>query len=136
MLIFYQNLKILVLTGKQLFKYWRKNIPITYLQKMGYLLAKNLNGVSYKLQILHTTKLPRALKKTYIADPVVKMELEIWKYLTNFFLCQNIWRPVLMPVFNSSPNAYFIPLSSQLKIGHQKGQPEESKEKLGLGCQV
>ena len=39
-----------------------ENIPITYLPKMGYILAKNPKGVSYKLQILHTIKLSRAQK--------------------------------------------------------------------------
>ena len=52
-----------VLTGEKLFKYWRKNIPVTYLSKMSYLLLKNLFLVSVKLQIQHTSKLPYAEKK-------------------------------------------------------------------------
>ena len=64
MLIFHKNLKIPVLTGKQLFKYLRKNIPVTYLPKMGYLLAKNLKGVSDHLEIWHTKRFCGALKKT------------------------------------------------------------------------
>ena len=58
------KLIIPVLTGEQLFKYWRKNICITYLPKMWYLLAKNLLLVSVKLKIWHTDKLPHAEKKT------------------------------------------------------------------------
>ena len=41
LLNFDPNLIFPVLTDKQLFKYWRTNIPITYLPKMGYLLAKH-----------------------------------------------------------------------------------------------
>ena len=63
MLNFVPNMIIPVLTGEKLFKYWRKNIPVTYLSKMGYLLAKNLLLVSDKLQIRHTSKLPYAEKK-------------------------------------------------------------------------
>ena len=47
MLIFYPNLKIPFLTGKKLFKYWRKNISIRYLPKMRY-----LQGVSKKRYFL------------------------------------------------------------------------------------
>ena len=64
LLNFDPNLIISVLTGEQLFKYWRKNICIRYLPKMWYLLAKNLLLVSDKLQIRHTSKLPYAEKKT------------------------------------------------------------------------
>ena len=50
-------------------------------------MAKNLNGMSHKLQILHTTKLHRAQKKPnitflYRTPFIVKMEFEKYKYLT------------------------------------------------------
>ena len=55
------KLIIPVLTGGQLFNYWR-NICITYLPKMWYLFAKKMFLVSVKLQIQHTSKLPHAEK--------------------------------------------------------------------------
>ena len=63
MLIFDQNLKIPVLTVKHLFKYWRKNIFVTNLPKMEYLLAKNLKGVSDHLGIWHVKRFCGGLKK-------------------------------------------------------------------------
>ena len=45
---------------------WMKNIGITYLSEMWYILflKKNMLLVSVKLQILHTNKLPRPEKNT------------------------------------------------------------------------
>ena len=44
------KLIIPVLTGEQLFKYWRKNICITYLPKMWYLLAKTCSWCQWNLK--------------------------------------------------------------------------------------
>ena len=52
-----------VLTGKELLKYWRKNIPVIYLPKIGYLLAKNLKGVSDHFEIWRALRFCGALKK-------------------------------------------------------------------------
>ena len=59
---------------------------------MGYLLAKNLKGVSSKLQILHTIKFFCALKKnlkiTFLDRTpfIVKMEFENMKIFASIFL--------------------------------------------------
>ena len=42
---------------------FRKNIAITYLSKMWYIFAKIVFLIQDKLEILHTSKLPRANKK-------------------------------------------------------------------------
>ena len=52
-----------VLTGKELLKYWRKNIPVIYLPKIGYLLAKNLKGVSGHFEIWRALRFCGPLKK-------------------------------------------------------------------------
>ena len=57
---FVPNFKISVLTGKELYKIWGKNIFFEYLSKMCHLKAKNLLLVSEKPQILHRRKLCRA----------------------------------------------------------------------------
>ena len=71
MLIFDPNLKIPVLTGKKLFKYWRKNIPVKYLPKRGYLLAKNLKWVSDQFENQHAIKFcsEKTLKITFWSGP-------------------------------------------------------------------
>ena len=88
MLNFDRNLKIPLLAGHQLLKYLGKNVFIAYLSKMCYLLPKNLMGVSDKHEILHTSKLSHAEKKTskslfYLWPPTWSK-----KYLkfTNIFL--------------------------------------------------
>ena len=99
LLNFDPNLIIPVVTGEQLFIYWRKNILLPYLPKMRHFFGKKLNGVSDKLQILHTTKLPQKnLKIIFIPDPVL---CEIGKYniLCNFFFVWNI--SIFRLVFNS-----------------------------------
>ena len=58
------HLRILILSGKKLQKYCEKNDSLEYLSKMLYLLPKNLLWVSGNPEILHTTKLTRAQKKT------------------------------------------------------------------------
>ena len=58
------NLKISIQSGKKLYKYCEKNDSLEYLSKMLYLLPKNLLWVSGNPEILHTTKLTRAQKKT------------------------------------------------------------------------
>ena len=58
------NLKISIQSGKKLHKYCEKNDSLEYLSKMLYLLPKNLLWVSGNPEILHTTKLTRAQKKT------------------------------------------------------------------------
>ena len=63
MLIFDQNLKIPVLTDKNCSNIEGKIFPSHICQKWDIYWQKNLKGVSYKLQILHTTKLTRAQKK-------------------------------------------------------------------------
>ena len=81
---------------------------------MGYLLAKNLNGVSYKLQILHTTKLPRAQKKPqnnflYGTPFIVKLgsKSENWNF-HNFF-----------PIFTKGIEAKLNELESESDISSQ-----------------
>ena len=59
-----RNLKISIQSGKKLQKYCEKNVSLEYLSKMSYLLPKNLLRVSENPEILHTTKLTRAQKKT------------------------------------------------------------------------
>ena len=56
-------LKIPLPAGQKLSKDSGENIPIKYLLKMWYWLAKNLLRVSAKLEILHTSKLMCAEKK-------------------------------------------------------------------------
>ena len=114
MLIFYQNMKIPVLTGRPLFKYLRKNIPIAYLLKMGYLLAKKPKRVSDQFEILHTTKLSCAQKKPQnnflVPDPVhcENRILRIQIVYLIFFFVKNIWCAVLRLVFNLSLNFIHI----------------------------
>ena len=57
------NSKISIQSGKKMQKYCEKNNSLEYLSKMLYLLPKNLLWVSGNPEILHTTKLTRALKK-------------------------------------------------------------------------
>ena len=58
------NLKISSQHGKKLQEYCEKNDSLEYLSKMPFLLAKNLLRVSANSEILHTTKLKSAQKKT------------------------------------------------------------------------
>ena len=58
------NLNISSQFGKKLQEYCEKNDSLEYLSKMSYLLPKNLLWVSGNPEILHTTKLTRAQKKT------------------------------------------------------------------------
>ena len=84
------NLIIPVLTGKELLEYWWKNILVIYLPKMGYLLAKNLKGVSDHFEIWRALKFCGALKKklkiTFWPEApfIVKMDFQIWRNL-HFF---------------------------------------------------
>ena len=60
---------------------------------MWYWLAKNLLGMSDKLEIFHTSKLPHAEKKPqnnfFVWAPIiVKMKFEKYKYFTNFFMAK------------------------------------------------
>ena len=58
------NLNISSQFGKKLQEYCEKNDSLEYLSKMPYLLAKNLFWVSANSEILHTTRLKPAQKKT------------------------------------------------------------------------
>ena len=58
------NSKISIQSGEKMQKYCEKNNSLEYLSKMLYLLPKNLLWVSGNPEILHTTKLTRAQKKT------------------------------------------------------------------------
>ena len=79
------KLIIPVLTGEQLFKYWRKNICITYLPKMWYLLAKTCSWCQWNLKFGTQTNylMPRKKPQNNFftgASIIVKMEFEIFKY--------------------------------------------------------
>ena len=122
LLNFDPNLIISVLTGEQLFKYWRKNICIRYLPKMWYLLAKKpVPGVSETSNSAHrqiTSCREKNLKITFFTGVrnIVKMESEIYKYILFFFSSCKIFDPVLRLVFNSSPQFHSHPACRALEL--------------------
>ena len=82
MLNFDPILKIPLLAGQKLSKDSGKNIPVKYLWKMWYWLAKNLLGMSDQLEILHTSKLHHAEKKpqnNFLVWGAHHCENGIWK---------------------------------------------------------